>query len=510
MPARRDLLRWGLAGATSGAAPFFVRHARAAGVSRFALGVASGSPRADGMVLWTRLTGADLPPRVDVQWELAHDEAFTKIAARGRETASADYAHTVHAEPAGLAPDRPYFYRFTAAGQRSATGRTRSAPAPGADVARLDFVIASCQRWDHGHWAAWRHAAAEAPDLVLFLGDYIYENETTYAAAVRPHEGGRVDTLAEYRARYAQYRRDPALQAAHAAAPWIVIADDHEVANDYAGLQDPGQARSFPQRRADAYRAWWEHMPLPKALKPEAGVIRMHGRLDWGRLARLHWLDIRQHRDAQPCPRPGRAGSNSVRRNECAALADRGRTLLGAAQERWLAEGWSLERPWNLLAQQTLMARQWRPGRPDTGDEPEVWTDGWDGYAGARARLLGTVAERRVPGAVVLGGDVHATYVAALKPDFDDPRAPVVASEFCGTSISSRGPAQGRVDDALALNPHLLYGRGNRRGYLHFSLQRDRLLVSTRTVRDARDPDSALEAPVRFVVDAARPGPQAA
>lgn len=507
MPARRDLLRWALA---AGAAPAFTRQALAADVPRFALGVASGSPQPDGMVLWTRLTGAELPPRAEVQWELAHDEAFTKIAARGRETALADEAHTVHAEPAGLAPDRPFFYRFTALGQQSATGRTRSAPAPGADVARLDFVIASCQRWDHGHYAAWRHAAAEAPDLVLFLGDYIYENETTFADAVRAHEGGPVNTLAEYRARYAQYRSDPALQAAHAAAPWIVVADDHEVVNDYAGLQDPAHSRSFPQRRAEAYRAWWEHMPLPKALKPAGGSLRMHGRLDWGRLARLHWLDIRQHRDPQPCPRPGRGGSNTVRRNECTALADRDRTLLGAAQERWLAEGWSLEQPWNLLAQQTLMARQWRPGRADTGDEPEVWTDGWDGYAAARARLLGTLAERRVPGAVVLGGDVHATYVAALKPDFDDPRSPVVASEFCGTSISSRGPAQGRIDAAMALNPHLLYGRGTRRGYLHFSLQRDRLLVSTRTVRDARDPQSALEAPVRFVVEAGRAGPQPA
>jgi len=497
--SRRDLLAGLLA---AGAAPAFVRHARAAQRPRFALGVASGAPTSNSLVLWTRLTGDDLPPEVSVQWELAEDEAFSRIAARGRETARADDAHSVHAEPAGLASGRLYWYRFHALGDASPVGRTRTAPAPDAAVARLRLAIASCQRWDHGHYAAWRDVAAQDLDVVLFLGDYIYE----YASrplVLRAHEGGEVRTLAQYRARYAQYKSDPLLQAAHAACPWIVIWDDHEVENDYAGAQSATLARDFAARRAAAYRAWWEHMPVPQALRPRGGALRLHGRLDWGTLARLQWIDGRQHRDPQACPPRGRGGSNIVRGADCPALTDPARSLLGAAQERWLAEGWSLERPWNLLAQQTLMSRfhfedpAWSGGR---------WrTDGWDGYPAARARLLAVLAERKVPGAVVLGGDLHAHLVSELHADVDDPRSPLVASEFCGTSISSNGRSQTLMNLAHAINPHLRYARSDRRGTLCFTLGADRMEADLRVVHDADDPASAVSSAARFVVAAGRP-----
>jgi hypothetical protein len=344
MAQRRDLLGLAGAGLAAGLAPAFLRHARAADVPRFALGVASGQPRADGMVLWTRLSGADLPPEVAVRWELAEDEAFTRIAARGVETALAADAHSVHAEPSGLASARWYWYRFAALGQQSMVGRTRTAPAAGDAVARLDFAIASCQRWDVGFYAAWRHAAAEALDLVLFLGDYIYEYAGG-ASSVRPTDGRLVHTLDDYRARYALHKSDPALQAAHAACPWLLVWDDHEVENDYAGLQGNRLEPDFPARRAAAYRAYWEHMPLPKAARRADGTMRMHGRLDWGRLARVHLLDDRQMRDPQACPRPGYGGSNTVRPQDCPALADPRRTLLGAAQEAWLAGALQLGRP---------------------------------------------------------------------------------------------------------------------------------------------------------------------
>jgi len=503
MPNRRDLLTLALAPAVS---PAFLRHAQAADLPRFALGIASGQPHAGGMVLWTRLSGDNLPPQVDVAWELAHDEAFTRIAARGRESAVAADAHSVHAEPAGLEPGRWYWYRFSALGQRSAAGRTRTAPAPDAST-RLDFAIASCQRWDSGHYAAWRHAAAEPLDLVLFLGDYIYEY-ASLPAALRLHDGPPVRTLDQYRARYAQYKSDPALQAAHAACPWLVIADDHEVENDYAGTQSQTLQWGFESQRAAAYRAWWEHMPLPKAARPVDGALRMFGRLDWGRLARFHLLDDRQHRDPQACAKPGRGGSNTVRVKGCPELLDPKRSLLGAAQERWLAEGWDLQRPWNLLAQQTLMARF--SDEDPAGGGGTAWTDGWDGYPLARQRLLSAVAERHVRGAVVLGGDVHANYVADLKLDFADAKAPVIASEFCGTSISSLGRDQARVQAALPFNPHIHLGRSDRRGYVRFSLDDKQLLAQLRTVDDARDPASALQTQARFVVEAGRPGPQAA
>ncbi|MDE2626748.1 MAG: alkaline phosphatase D family protein [Burkholderiales bacterium] len=483
-------------------APWLLRHARAADVPRFALGIASGQPRADSVVLWTRLTGAGLPDRVAVQWEIARDEAFRDITAHGEETAEAAWAHSVHAEPVGLEPARWYWYRFRALGQPSMVGRTRTAPAPHAS-ATLDFAITSCQRFDVGHYAAWRHVAGEELDLVLFLGDYIYEYPSK-PNALRPVEGGPVRTLEQYRARYATHKSDPALQAAHAAAPWLLVWDDHEVGNDYAGLQGQDLEPDFAARRASAYRAYWEHMPFPKSARPIDADMRITGRLDWGRLARIHLLDDRQYRDPQVCPKPGRAGSNTVTLQACPELFDPQRTLLGAAQEQWLAQGWDLTRPWNLLAQQTLMARYaWSD--PARGDG-SYWTDGWDGYPAARLRLLDTVARRQVPGVVVLGGDVHANYVADLKADFDDTASPVLASEFCGTSITSLALPQPRIDAARAFNPHVRYGRGDQRGYMRFRLDAKQLQMQVRVLDNVLDPASGITTAARFMVDAQQPG----
>ena len=486
-------------------APVFVRHARAADEQRFGLGIASGQPQASTVVLWTRLSGDGLPPQVDVAWELAEDEAFTHVAASGMESARAEDAHSVHAEPAGLRPDRWYFYRFSALGQRSAVGRTRTAPAPEAQVQRLDYAIASCQRYDHGHFAAWRHAAADKLDLVLFLGDYIYEHGPA-SKPVRALGSGSVKTLAEYRARYALAKSDPALQAAHLACPWLLVWDDHEVSNDYAGLQGESLDADFAQRRAAAYQAYWEHMPLPKAARPVDGAMRMYGSLDWGQLARIHRLDDRQMRDVQVCPKRGRGGSNYVRVADCPALLDTRRTLLGPAQERWLAESWALDRPWNLLAQQTLMARFTYEDPAGESKGGKYWTDGWDGYPAARQRLLATVADRRVPGVVVLGGDVHANFVADLKPDYNEPRSPILASEFCGTSITSRGRSQAEADAARGFNPHIHHARRDERGYMRFTLERERLQVELKVLDDVRDVNSAIKTAARFAVEAGRAG----
>ncbi len=483
---------------------------QAADRPRFDLGIASGHPSASSIVLWTRLTGADLPERVEVRWELAHDEAFQRIAARGVETAEASWAHSVHAEPGGLAPGRWYWYRFQTLGDRSAVGRTRTAPS--ADVASgasspLRFAIASCQRYDAGYYAAWRDVAAQPLDLVLFLGDYIYESGSRPDLA-RRHEGGAARTLDDFRARYATYKRDPLLQAAHAAAPWLMVWDDHEVENDYADLQSQQLATDFAARRAAAYQAYWEHLPFPNAARPRLDVpgaaMRITGRLDWGTLARIHLLDDRQYRDPQACPRPGQGGSNTVALKNCPALLDPRRSLLGLEQERWLADGWDLRRPWNLVAQQTLMARHsWTDPAAGGGT---YWTDGWDGYPLSRNRLLDTVAERQVPGVVVLGGDVHAHVVADLKADFDRPEAPTVATEFCGSSITSSGLPQDRIDAARPFNPHIHLSRGDQRGCMLFTLDAKRLQAELRVVDEVSDPGSAVRTGASFVVEADRPG----
>ena len=510
---RRQLLQLAAGAALAPLASLpFIRHARAADVDRFTLGVASGCPRPENIVLWTRLLGADLPERLPVAWELARDEGFRDIAASGVALAEGTSAHSVHVDVTGLAPGRWYWYRFGALGGRSSVGRTRTAPAEGANTT-LQFATASCQRWDHGHYAAWRHMADENLDLVLFLGDYIYESAPAPASArrARAHSGsGRATTLQQYRDRYAQYKADPALQRMHAAAPWILVWDDHEVENDYANARSSTLAEEFLARRAAAYQAYWEHMPLPRASRPRSADMRIFERYDWGRLARIHTLDGRQYRDAQVCPRPGRGGASTVTPNDCPALLDPRRTLLGAEQERWLADGWSRHHGWNLLAQQTLMARfSWR--EPEGREAPDIpgglyWTDGWDGYPAARARLLGAAVERRAANLVVLGGDVHANYVADLKIDYDDAKSPVVATEFCGTSITSEGMAQSRIEAALPFNPHIRYGHADQHGYARFALDARALQAKLRVVDDVLDPHSAIRTAAEFVVEAGKPG----
>jgi alkaline phosphatase D len=545
---------WRLAAAATLACPTLATAAAGAGtqrnVPRFTLGVASGYPRPDGMVLWTRLTGPGLPHQVPVRWEVAEDDTFRRVVAHGTETAEATWAHSVHAEPVGLAPGRWYAYRFTALGDRSETGRTRTAPAPH-EAAPLKFAIASCQRFEHGHYAAWRDVAESAPDLILFLGDAIYEyGMATTRDPVRHVDGGRLVTLQDYRDRYAQYRGDALLRAAHAAAPWALIWDDHEVENDYAGTVGGSpfeSARDFQTRRAAATQAWWEHMPLPKAARPRGTEVVVHRRLDWGRLARIQLVDARQFRDPQACPRPGRLfGATTVTASDCPALVDPRRTLLGAAQERWLAEGWSLDRPWNLLAQQTLFSgmvvpsdgghgqgrsashsggrrdRQAGSPHPNSGSgmalpdhgatlpsDREVWTDGWDGYAPARSRLLREVASRRVPGLVVLGGDTHTHFVADVHAEPGNPHSPVLGAEFCGTSIASRGRPQARLDAVRADNPHLKFADARYRGNVLFRLDGRTLQADLRAVNDVRDPQSPVRSLARFAVEAGRPGVQA-
>jgi alkaline phosphatase D len=493
--------------------PAFLPHALAADEPRFAWGVASGEPTHQGMVLWTRLSGPGLPndQGVPVQWEVAEDEGFTRIVARGTEMAESAWAFSVHAEPSGLAPARPYWYRFHSLGQQSPAGLTRTAPAPDAP-ARLKLIIASCQRYDMGHYAAWRHAAQWQPDLILFLGDYIYETASP-ADRIRRHQGGYVQTLAQYRARYAQYKTDPLLQAAHASAPWMVIWDDHEVDNDYAGLQGQRLQPDFAAQRRNAYQAFWEHMPLPMRMRPDLSApgasLPLYRRHAWGRLAQIHLLDDRQYRDPQACPREGRGGSNIVALRDCPDLALPARSLLGAAQEDWLHKGWDRQRRWNLLAQQTLMMR-WAWSNPYAPAQGSYWTDGWDGYPAARTRLLQSVLDQDIRNLVVLGGDVHGNYVGDLKLNADSPFGRVVASEFCGTSITSFNGSPERVVAAHAFNPHVKHARIDERGFVAFEISDQSLVGHLMVVDDALDPNSGIRVSARYAVEAGRPGVQRA
>jgi len=473
--------------------------------SPFPLGVASGYPRPDGMVLWTRLVGELPPTAIPVRWEVAADEAMRGIVASGTSVAEPEWAHSVHVEPRGLAPDRWYWYRFSAPDAQSPVGRTRTAPAPGAPVERLQFAFASCQHYEQGWFGAYRHLVRDAPDLVAFLGDYIYES-TWGERHVRSHGTPEPRTLEEYRARYALYKSDPDLQAAHAACPWILAWDDHEVENDYA--DDLSQFRApkeeFLARRAAAYRAYYEHQPLPGRMRPNGSAMRIYTELDWGALARFCVLDDRQYRSYHACRRLWRKGeSKTVDVDECPELARETRSMLGRAQERWLEGALETSRArWNFLAQQTPMAQfdqKPGPGR-------RAWTDGWDGYPAARRRLLQFIRSRKIANPVVLGGDVHAFNVNDLKLDFDDPASPVVATEFVGTSITSQAWPQERLDPLLPDNPHMKLVDSRYRGYVRAELSARELRVDLRAMETVSRPDAGCATLASFAVEDGTPG----
>ena len=470
----------------------------------FALGVASGYPSPESVVLWTRLTGELAPLSIPVRWEVFADEALQARVASGEAVAEPAWAHSVHVEPQGLEPERWYWYRFSAGGAQSAVGRTRTAPRADATAPRLRFAFASCQQYEQGYYGAYRHLVADTPDLVAFLGDYIYESSWG-RELVRSHASPETYKLEDYRARYALYRSDPDLQAAHAACPWIVTWDDHEVDNDYADdrPEDGMEREPFLERRAAAYRAYYEHMPLPARMRPEGPNMRIYTHLDWGALARFYVLDDRQYRSWHACPRPKRrGGSNTVDIERCPRLGAPGRSMLGRAQERWLDERLADSRvAWNVVAQQTRMAQfDYKPG-----EGRSAWTDAWDGYPAARSRLLTSLSSRRNP--VVIGGDVHTFYATQLKLDFDDPAAPVVASEFVTTSITSESWSQERINQYLPDNPHVLLADSRLRGYTRVDVTPKRFQVDLRGMETVQRRDAACSTLASFVVEDGKRGP---
>ena len=512
---RRRLLQLGGFGALSLWIPAGARAQPRFAADPFALGVASGSPRHDSVVLWTRLMGpgAEATPGKEalmVRWEMAHDERFAHIVQRGQVAALPGLAHSVHVEPGGLQPDRWYFYRFMAGDAVSPVGRTRTLPDPDAVVQKLRLAYASCQRWEHGYFSAWRHMREEDIDVVLFLGDYIYEYPGALNA-VRMPTGGWVTTLDDYRRRYALHRGEPELQAMHAACPWIVTWDDHEVQNDYAGIA-PGNSgpavEDFARRRAAAYQAFYEHMPVRAAALTQvaAGLaagaeVRLYSRHRIGRLGSIVLLDDRQYRDPQACSRGGRPGSSMVDPANCPVWDDPSRTLLGAAQELWLdgvfaqaADGWTI------VGQQTLFGQ--RDARPGPGKL--LWNDGWDGYPAARNRFTAALQRHKVGNAVLLGGDMHENWVGHVKSDYDRADSAAVGVEFCGTSITSRSSGSTHVADLLAENPHFIFGEATRKGYGVAEFTPARLTTTLRVVEDVTRRDTGIETLARFVVEAGR------
>jgi alkaline phosphatase D len=480
----------------------------------FSLGVASGDPAPDGFVIWTKLApsplahGGGMPKKpVDVEWSVANDERMTTVVASGTATAHPELGHAVHVEVGGLDPGRDYFYRFVVGGERSRIGRAKTLPPAGAAATLVRFGVAGCQRYEDGHYLAYRHLANERFDFVFHYGDYIYERRVLRpgernvpVVRVMPGEPDEAFTLDDYRHRYAIYKSDPNLQRAHVSAPFVVSFDDHEVSNNWAGdiaqsntTAAPGLRALFLLRRAAAFQAWYEHMPVRRALMPRGPDMLAYRRFAVGDLLGLHVLDTRQYRSDQPC-------GDGFRVAGCTEALDPHRSMLGETQERWLYDGFKQRRRWNVLGQQVVMMPV------DFDLDPAIVgrnLDAWDGAAVARDRLLTAAQEAKLGNLVVLTGDTHSNWAGELKRGHQNGKAANVGIELAATSISSNGDGfdtNERVQTLLAQNPHVKFFN-SQRGYVRHVVTSQRWRVDYRVVERVSIPKGRISTRKSFVIE---------
>ncbi len=508
--SRRTLLRAG--GSATAAYVLLGRAARSAAApasgDAFPWGVASGDPTPSRVVLWTRVAP---PPRPDdrrlqkvrgVRYEVAADAGFRHIVRRGAAYALPLEAFTVHVEPAGLAPDTHYWYRFKWGASESRIGRTRTAPAPGSRRT-LRFAYVSCQNYTNGFFGAYADLADQDIDLVVHLGDYIYEGPGLGDFRVRDHAPQReLFSLEDYRTRHAQYKTDPQLQDAHAAFPFLMTWDDHEFKDNYADLDlEPDQPlETVEARRAAAYLAYWEHSPLPRARKPVGKDMPLFRRAAWGDLATFHVLDTRQYRsnqieaclaeelDAGYCP---------------GALLDT-RGILGATQRDWLFEGLTgAGSAWNVVANQVGFA-PFSTGNANVARRHSF--DTWDGYVADRQGVLDFLAEHRLRNTVVITGDAHEHAVRNVPPSFRSLDGAPVATEFMGSSATSEGQTPPNTTfGGSARNPHQLFN-DHHRGYVLVTLEPGVWSAEFRGLTDVTKADTDAATIARFVVENGKPG----
>ncbi|WP_432523666.1 alkaline phosphatase D family protein [Kineococcus sp. SYSU DK006] len=511
---RRFLAATGAVAGLAAAADLGASAAPAAGRVRgdsdpFTLGIASGDPSPDGFVLWTRLAPEPFTPDggmrgrpVHVQWRVCEDEGMRRQVAHGQALAAPELAHSVHVEVAGLRPDREYHYQFRHRGAVSAVGRTRTLPAPGACPRSTSFAFVSCQDWASGYYPSFADIAEQDLDLVVHLGDYVYEGAVAADGGYRRSpvpEPARAapQTLQEWRYRYALYKGDAQLQAAHARHPFVVTWDDHEVVNDYAGTRSEHVA-DLTAVRAAAYQAYYEHQPLRRRSIPQPdGGLRLHRGFDVGTLLSLNLLDGRQYRSVP-------AGSWG----EGPEVAEPAATLLGREQEAWLdrrLRGSSAR--WNVLGNDVMYARLDHDG--PTGDV--VWHDAWDGYPAARQRLTDSLLASRASNPVFITGDWHSTFVNDVHVVPDRPDSPLLATEFVGTSISSNGDGEvygPYYGPMIGYNPHVRFFDGDRRGYVRCTVTPREWRTELRMTPTVSTPDAPTSTWRTFVVEDGRPGAQ--
>jgi alkaline phosphatase D len=479
----------------------------------FSLGVASGDPSPDGVVLWTKIApkplehGGGMPMRpVEVGWAVATDAAMRQVVSKESAIAHPELGHSVHVEVSGLEPGRDYYYQFQVGAERSRVGRTRTLPAARSQVAQVRFAIAGCQKYEDGFYTAWRRLAEERFDFVYHYGDYIYERRVLRpaeralpVARVMPGDPDETFTLDDYRNRYSIYQLDQDLQAAHASAPFIMSFDDHEVSNDWADTWNERKAppELFLLRRAAAFQAWYEHVPVRKALLPRGPDIQMYRRFTVGNLLEVNVLDTRQFRSAQACGGGIKVG--------CAEALEPQRTMMGSVQEKWLYD--SFKNPsarWTALAQQVILMRNDRSPDPDVF-MPSV--DKWDGAVAARARLFSAIEEAKVQNLVSLAGDIHNNWAGELKKDFLNEKSPTLGIEFVGTSISTDGDGYDINENfrrRVAKQPYVKFFN-NQRGYLRHTVTPARWQAEFQVLDKVTVPDGRMSTRKSLVVESGKP-----
>jgi alkaline phosphatase D len=459
----------------------------------FTVGVASGDPRAESVILWTRLApdplnGGGMPDlEVPVIWEVALDQNFNQIVRSGFVFATPMLAHSVHIDADGLAPDSWYFYRFRVGDDwTSPIGRTRTLPAEDSSPERYRIALASCQNYKDGYYNAYAYLQREEVELVAFVGDYIYESGE--AGFVRDHDGPELRTLEQYRNRYALYKSDENLRAVHANFPWVMTWDDHEVNNNYAGLvleEGNEDVTDVLALRAAAYQAYYEHLPLRVPVPDEFGFLQIYNSFAIGDLMTMHVLDGRQYRSPQACD--GRLG------RACPEIDDPSRTMLGAEQKQWLIEGLRASSTlWNTIAQQTVFS-------PVNFNRRLVNPDQWDGYFPERQELLDVFAEVR--NVIMLTGDIHAFGFATLHADQNDPTTDIVGHEIVASSISSGGDSDvlfGQGDLAVQMHENIEYINARARGYVVCDIGRQSVRVDYRAVSTVVQPAAELRTDASF------------
>ena len=466
----------------------------------FTLGVASGDPTDQSVILWTRLAvdslnGGGMPAQdIEVLWEVSSTDTFDDIVSSGLATAEERFGHAVHIDVPLSTGESIVFYRFRIGDYVSPIGKTRLS-SPSGSTTPIKVAAVSCQNYTDGFYNAYADLVEQSPDLVTFLGDYIYESGvgTLDATTVRLHNSDEIKDLVAYRNRYALYRSDPLLQAAHAECPWVITWDDHEVENNYANLtpQDSADAEGHAARRAAAYQAWWEHMPV-RLSPPTDESLTIYRQFSWGDLLNLLVVDGRQYRDDQAC---GDAVLST--QPACDEALDPARTMLGAEQEKWFSENINdTTKVWNVMANQTVMT--------DIRLGAAVLNyDQWDGYAPDRNRILSDVVDQGVENFVVLTGDIHLAGVGQLTIDSNPTTA--MGAEFVSTSISSSGNVSTDTEGLLIALPNIIDAETSHRGYTLHTLTANDWTAEYRIVENNLVEDTSTSVWKTFKVMAGSP-----